>query len=202
VESESFGETDGESDSAGWSAGAGSTLSESESDGLSYLTDFDLDDDEKDERATRTTSRSASTSGSSSESGSRGRSRSTSRTVSSSVIPITSHEEFREETGRQFRTLEEEWERCVSVLHQLPKREAVVKVYAEPPVRIRIPDVEPEWPSKDLDRFRQRILEKCSYAQRRDVIEHQIEARKKAMTKWVDDAETGDRPFDVKSFRQ
>jgi hypothetical protein len=106
-------ETETWSDSDSTSESSTETESDSESEGSSmadsYLVDQNLDtldDDDIRQRVlggslSRSTSRSTSQASSSTTASSRGGSR--------SVVPITRHEEFREETGRTFYSLEKAW---------------------------------------------------------------------------------------------
>lgn len=74
----------------------------------------------------------------------RGKTRSRSRTEgrSQSTVFVTDHQEFPEETGRQFRSLEEEWEKLVARLFNLDRREALIKVFNRPTLDIHTPEVE------------------------------------------------------------
>src|SRR5690606_37638559 len=78
---------------------------------------------------------------------------STTRSYSTSEVPITEHEEFSEESGRQFYTLEEEWERVVALLHGLDKRQALVRIYNRGVLNILTPHVQPEQNDHRLRRF-------------------------------------------------
>lgn len=55
---------------------------------------------------------------------------------------ITEHEEFIEETGRTYWTVEEEWERLVARLMNLDRREAIIKAFNRRPMDIETPDIE------------------------------------------------------------
>jgi hypothetical protein len=54
---------------------------------------------------------------------------------------VTEHEPFREETSRQFRSLDEEWERLVARIMNLDRREALVKVMNGPVHEIVTPEI-------------------------------------------------------------
>ena len=54
---------------------------------------------------------------------------------------VTEHEEFQEETSRQFWTMEEEWERLVARIKNLDRREALVKIFNQPALDIVTPDL-------------------------------------------------------------
>ncbi len=74
---------------------------------------------------------------------SKGNTRSHARTEgrSQSTVYVTEHRKFMEETGRQFRTLEEEWEKLVARIMRLDRREALVKVFNRLTIDIRTPEV-------------------------------------------------------------
>lgn len=77
-------------------------------------------------------------------SGTSGRSMTHSRSWTRSVANafVTEHEEFVEETGRTYWTVEEEWEQLTARLMNLDQREAIVKVYNSRAIDIETPDVE------------------------------------------------------------
>jgi len=135
-----------------------------------------------------------------SSSGSRGSSRS--HGSSRSVVPITRHEEFIEETSRQFYGLDEEWEDRISKVHGLPKREALVRVYGGPVLHIRTPEVEPERIDERLERFQTTVLERCPQVKTAAVVALQIEGRRREIAALAEATETAGRPFEVKSFRE
>ena len=193
VESQSWSESDSESETDGWSQGTTAGGSAMESEGL-------LGGDN--EVATRSRSRSEQSASSSGESGSRGRSSSNSRGGSRSVVPITRHEEFHEESGRQFWSLDEEWEQHVARLHQLGKREALIKVYNRPVLQVLTPEVNPEQRDRRWERFRLQALERCRYVKPVTVVVSEIEARRNELKALVENTETQGRPVDIKSFRE
>jgi hypothetical protein len=121
---------------------------------------------------------------------------------STSIVPITRHEEFREETSRQFWTLEEEWERLTARVHGLAKRQALVRIHNGPVIRIRTPDVREE-PSHGRDeRFKETILQTAHYAQPAPAVVREIERRRQDLKLLTQAAVDRDRPFDVKTFRE
>jgi hypothetical protein len=148
----------------------------------------------------RSDSRSAQSSSSTSESSSGNRGASQGRSRSRSVVPITSHEEFEEETGRQFWTIDEEWERLYGVLHGLSKRQALVKVYNRPVLHIVTPEIEAEQKDERLDRFQLSILENCPCAKPVDVVTAQIEERRHELALLTGRTETPRQK--VRSFRE
>lgn len=119
-----------------------------------------------------------STSSTSAESGSRGRGSSRSQSHSRSQVPITGHEEFEEETSRQFWSLEEEWERLIGRVHGLPKRHALVKVYNRPVLHIKTPHVDVEQDDGRLDRFMTAVMVRSPYARPVEVVAREIEDRR------------------------
>jgi hypothetical protein len=126
----------------------------------------------------------------------------TSRGTSRSVVPITRHEEFSEETGRQFYTLEEMRERFVALVHGLAKRQALIRIYNSEVLNIWTPDVQPERNDRRLERFRRAILEQCPHALPTEVVVAEIEARRLELAEIADTTEAAGRPFKVESFRE
>jgi hypothetical protein len=187
VESESHSESYSASEGLGRSRGTNSGNSDSES----WLDD-----------AVIAGHRSRSTSGSesSSDSESRGRSSSSGSSYSRSTVPITRHEEFQEETGRQFRSIEEEWERLIGLVHGLPKREALIRVYGRPVIQIVTPDVEPEQCDERLEAYRLKILDRSPHVKPTEVVVVEIEERRQKLANLIESSEG--HPFDVKSFRE
>lgn len=197
VETESSSETDSESETRSRSQGTSSGSSKSKGESWYEETPW-----ERDDAVTRTRSRSeqSSTSSSDAQSGSRGSS--STHGYSRSVVPITRHEEFHEETGRQFWTLEEDWEYLIGMVHELPKREALIKIYNSPVIHIVTPEIEREQHDARFDRFQVTVMERCPYVKPVDTVTVQIEERRKELTAMTEAAETGGRPFKVKSFRE
>jgi hypothetical protein len=193
VESKSWSDSEGDSDTDSWSRGTGSGLSEMDGESLP---------DGNQESATRSRSRTVQSSSSSGESGARGHSTSHSSGGSSSLVPITRHEEFQEETSRQFWSLDEEWEQHVALVHGLAKREALIKVYNRPVIHVVTPEIEPERCDERLEQFQLKVMEQCPYVQPVETITVQIEDRRKEIRALVEKTETGDRPFKVESFRE
>ena len=197
VKTDSYSESESESEGWGHSSGSGSGFSDSE--GTSYLDDgsWDIRDE-----VTRSQSRSESSSESSSESDGGSTGSSSSHGHSTSRVPITRHEEFREESSRQFYSLEEEWERRTGILHGLPKRQALIKVYSRPVVHVVTPEIERERHDQRSDQFQVQVMERCPYVNSVETVTTQIEDRKKEIRALAEKTEAGDRPFKVKSFRE
>jgi hypothetical protein len=193
VESSSWLESGSEIQTDGWSRSESSGLVGGESE------TFGPDNDEW---TSRSESRSEQSSSSSAEAGSRGRSTSRASGGSQSVVPITRHEEFREETSRQFWTLEEEWEQLIGLLHGLRKRQAFIKVYNRPVVHIRTPEVEPEKTDERLQRYREKAFNHCPHVKTVDAVIVEVEERRKELASLTEASETADRPYDVKTFRE
>jgi hypothetical protein len=121
---------------------------------------------------------------------------------SRSVVPITRHEAFEEESGRQYWSLEEEWEERIGRVHGLAKREALIRIYNGPVVRIRTPDIEPERADERSARYHGAIMRESSNAAPVEAVERQIESRRRELAALGESAESGGRPLDVKSFRE
>ena len=179
VEGESHSDTD--TDSETWGESQGTTVGSAEGDGESWV-------DEVDNRFTHNRSRSSQTSASDSHSSGGSRASAQSRGYSRSRVPITRHEEFAEETSRQFYSLDEEWERYVAQVHQLGKREALVKVYNNSVQRIRTPTLEPEHTDQRLERFQTKVMVQCRYTKPVAAVVRQIEARRKELAAALTDA--------------
>lgn len=193
VESESWSDSEGDSQTDGRSRGTTSGSSESEGEGLLGDTN---------DVATRSRSRSEQLSSNSGESESRGRSSSRTRGGSRSRVPITRHEEFQEETGRQFWSMDEEWEQHVAQVHRLGKREALIKIYNRPVLQILTPEIDPEQCDQRWERFRLQVLERCRYVKPVTVVIQEIDERRKELAALVENTETQSRPIDIKSFRE
>jgi hypothetical protein len=192
VETESSSETESESDGWGRSDSSGSTSSQTEGESAWDESDATL----------RVRSRVDGTSSGRSESSSGSRGSSSTRGSSRSVVPITRHEEFEEETGRQFWSIDEEWEHLIGVVHGLPKRHALIKVYNRPVAQIVTPEIDRETTDKGLDRFRTEVLEECCYTKPVNVVVEEIESRRRELAELAEGAEEKKRPFKVKSFRE
>jgi hypothetical protein len=117
-------------------------------------------------------------------------------------VPITRHDEFQEETSRQFWSLDEEWEQHVALAHRLPKREALIRVYNRPVIHVVTPEVESEQKDGRWERFQTKVSERCRYVTPVTVVVREIGARRQELTALTDETETAGRPFDVKSFRE
>ena len=202
VETESWSDTDGETDASSDSVSYAEGLAVSE--GASYR----VDDDNRtagyrdQDIIGRSQSGSITWNSSRSSAVSRGSSHSASRGGSRSVVPITVHEEFHEETGRQFWSIEEEWEQRTAAVHQLGKRMAFVKVHDGPVEQIRTADVVEDHDQRGTARFRERMVANSPHVRPAPDVRQEIEDRHRSLRELVDKTEEGDRPFDIKSFRE
>ena len=202
VETESWSDSEGQTESS--SESDSTSDAGSESDSAAYA----VNDDNRhlgyrdDDIVNRTSSRGASHTASHSSSASRGTSRSATSGGSRSVVPITVHEEFREETGRQFYSLDEEWEKRISELHQLGKREAFLKVHNGAAVRIRTADVSDEHDERTAARFKEQLLAHSPHVQSSADVTQEIEDRRQSLRALVEQTEEAVRPLNVKSFRE
>lgn len=127
---------------------------------------------------------------------------STTRSYSTSEVPITEHEEFSEESGRQFYTLEEEWERVVALLHGLDKRQALVRIYNRGVLNILTPHVQPEQNDHRLRRFLLAAFKRNPNVLPVEKVVAEIEARRQELDALSEKAEHQGRPFNVESFRE
>jgi hypothetical protein len=193
VESASWSEGEGESDTDGWSRTA--TSARSAVEGESFP-------DSHEDRLTRSRSTSDQSSSNSGESRARGRSTSRSSGGSRTVTPITRHEEFQEESSRQFYSLDEEWERHVALVHRLTKRQALIRVYNHPVLHIVTPEIDPEQRDERWERYRTLVLERCRYVKPVRIVISEIDARRKELTALVETTEMQGQPVDLKSFRE
>lgn len=117
-------------------------------------------------------------------------------------MPITRHEEFLEESGRQFWSLDEEWEGLTATLHGLPKQEALIRAYNGPVLHVATPNIQPEQRDERLERFRTQVLQRCPNVKTIEVVTTEIETRQKQIAEAVKVAENEGRPSKVKSFRE
>jgi len=130
LQHESEAEGEGEADGEGWndvsidSAGGGNGVTDSDGTLVNTVT------------TTHSYGRSSG------RSGSRSASRNHIRTRGVSEAFVTQFQEFIEEGGRQFWSCSDQWEMLTARTMNLDKREALVKVYNEPVLDIRTPDVE------------------------------------------------------------
>jgi hypothetical protein len=192
VETDSFSESESDSESDGWSSSRSFGGSAAEADLFSA-----------DEEATgRSRSRGEVSSEANSDSRVRSRSGSTSRGRSSSRVPITRHEEFEEETGRQFWGLEEEWEGLTATVHGLPKQEALIRAYNGPVLHVATPNIQAEQCDERLERFRTQVLQRCPNVKTIEVVTTEIEARQKQIADAVEIVENEGHPSKFKSFRE
>ena len=100
---------------------------------------------------------------------------------SRSIVPITRHEEFREESSRQFWNLDEEWERLTARVHGLAKRQALVRIHNGPVIQIRTPDVSEEPSFGRVERFKRGVLKRSTYARPASAVVCEIEARREQL---------------------
>jgi len=121
---------------------------------------------------------------------------------SCSVVPVTLHEEFVEETGRTFYSLDEQWERRISLVHGLGKREAFIKIHNGTPLRFRTVDVPEFGDERQTHRFKTTILSRNPHVQTTREVEREIRERQRALDARVEAAEENGRPFKVRTFRE
>ena len=212
--SESVGESDteseGESESSGSSETTASGTQESGSQVYSVDEDTNLSSHEDDDIVTRTlgegSSESESESTSFSQTSQRSSSRSSSRQsgwtegTSRSVVPITRHEQFTEETGRQFWGIDEQWEELIAAVHQLGKREALVRLHNGPVLHIRTAEVQENTDERATNRFKERAVTRSPYVSTADEVVREIDVRRRRLADVAD--KQGGRPFNVKSFKE
>jgi hypothetical protein len=197
VETESAAES--ESDSESWSQSSGASSGSDDSESLSFQ-GFESDVEPEAMHHGRTRSRHESSS--TSESGGGGHGTTTTSGWSRSVVPITRHEEFTEETGRQFYSIEEEWERHVAIVHGLPRRHALIKVLHAPVMHITTPDMQVEQQDGRYARFQIAVQEECPSATAVSVVQLQIEERREEVLALGESGDTNGRPVPAKSFRE
>jgi hypothetical protein len=118
VESFSDSSTDSEGANDGWADGSA---------------DGTVDGGDRDSRSSHSNTQTASRGRSSARGATSGHSRST--------VFVTQHEEFPEETSRQFYSLDEEWERHVAAIMNLGHRQALVKVFKSKVQCITTPEI-------------------------------------------------------------
>ncbi len=111
---------------------------------------------------------------------------------------MTVHQEFHEETGRQFWSVEEEWEQRIAAVHQLGKREAFVKVHNDPVMRIRTADVSDGHDERGTARFKERVLVQSPHVRPAADVRQEIEDRRRSLHELVEKTEEAGRPFNVK----
>jgi hypothetical protein len=109
--------SDGSSSSDGWSDGSSSGTSQTDETLTNLL------------------------SSSSGWSNANGSSHSSAHGHSWSTAYVTEHEEFQEETSRQFLSLEEQWEALVARIKNLDRRETLIKIFNRPVLDIATPDL-------------------------------------------------------------
>jgi hypothetical protein len=196
-ESRSTGTSRGWAESRSWMTGKSASISESHSE-------VPLDSEYVPEE--HLFHHSLSHSESSSESGgwsdASGSSESESSGWSRSVVPITTHEEFREVSSIAYHSVADEWERQTARVFCLAKREALIKVFNAPPVQMRTRDVTPEKIDDRAARYRVRVLEASPCVQTAEAVQRQIDERRERLKSMVTQSEEQGRPFDVRSFRE
>ena len=202
VETETWSDSDGESESSGVSRSVaeGNQLAES----AVYATDDEtsLGTYADDDIVSRTLGQTVSGSSTSTESSSRSVQRSHSQGGSRSLVPITRHEEFREETGRTFYGVDEQWEAFTAAVHRLGKREALVRIHNGPVLHVRTADVAVDADDHAIRRFKDTVLSRCPNVQSARVVAQEIEERRRRMATVVDEAAAADRPFNVNTFKE
>jgi hypothetical protein len=196
VHTESGSEAESESDSWGTSSGS----SEGDTDGTSRQHRGDRTPDPEDEMLGVSEGRSRSSSSSESSGGSR--SLSTTRGWSRSVVPIVTHSEFHEETGRVWHSLEDERHRHLAKVVNLAHREVLFRLQNGPVQHIRTPDVAPERIDARFHEFHEQVMRKCPEVLPASVVVERIEERRKQLTGLVEASEDKGRPFQVRSFRE
>ena len=202
VESESWSATDSASES--------SSISESEadvvatSDGAAYAPDADGYIGSTDDYITsRTLTRSSTQSTGLASSRSHSAQHSATNAGSRSRTPVTVHEEFREETGRQFASLEEELERFTAQVHRLPKREAFVRFYNGPVMHVRTAEVTEPGDARQALRFKRRLLAKSPHAASAEEAAREIEERRRRLAELVAHRAEATQPRGARrSFRE
>ena len=202
VTTESFSETENDSASDAFSDSWGTSETESSSQGIAFDGDPATYRSDDEFRWSASCGTSLTTSSSRSISQSRSRQQGRSSGGSTSIVPITRHEEFQEETGRQFFSVEEEWEQRIAALHQLPKREAFLKVYNQPVQRIRTPDVEPERLDRATARFGERARRESPYVTPVETVRTEITARAKRIEVLVGQSTDARFPEEARTFRE
>jgi hypothetical protein len=137
IESYSEAESDADADSDGWSEGTSSGSQSGVTDSSATRTSGDLTD----ETVAHASSSLNSSSSSRGSSGSRSRSHAKSSGRSRSTQFVTEHEEFQEETNRQFWPLDEQWEKLVGRIMNLERREALIKGFNRSTIDIATPEI-------------------------------------------------------------
>lgn len=202
VETESWSDTEGEADGNAWSESSSTATHEGE--GVAYGIDDDNRYGRHDEEDVvgRSQTSGSSRSASSSSSGSRSSSQSHASGGSKSLVPIMRHEEFHEETGRQFFGIDEQFEECVARVHGLAKREALIRIYNGPVVCVRTPNVTVEQHRKPTDRFQTQLLEACRCVQPVTAVNQEIEERRQRMAQLIEGAVEPCLREPIRTFRE
>ncbi|HVZ23398.1 MAG TPA: type IV secretion system DNA-binding domain-containing protein [Vicinamibacterales bacterium] len=199
VQNESWSESGGSSETSGRSTSA--SVSSSESETASYRGEGIVlgSPNELDTWSRTNGSSNALVEGSSS---SRVSSQASGSSGSRSVVPVTLHEEFVEETGRTFYSLEEQWERRISLVHGLAKREVFVKIHNSEPIRFRTVDVPEFRDERQTEQFKTTILSRSPHVQATAAVDREIRERQRALDARVEAAEEDGRPFAIRTFRE
>lgn len=179
VETESWSETD----SSGESSSSSSTTNSSTSSSSTQT--FEGDDESDDDAVTHALQQGVSEMQGHSASRSLSTTRSSASGGSRSTVPITRHEEFQEETGRTYWGIDEQFEALIARVHQLPKREALVRVFNGPVLHIVTPDVREEHDERARERFRDKALKACCHVKSTDEVRAEIDARRGELEKLV-----------------
>jgi hypothetical protein len=190
VETESWSDSNSESESSGWSSGNSESRGESDSHPA-----------DRDDLADHTLTTSIGEGISRLESGALSSGHSNTHGGSRSIVPITRHEQFQEETGRQYWGIEEQWEHLISAVHQLRKREALIRIHSGPVSHVTTPDVPTDSDKHAAARFKDKTLAVCPYVRPAADVALEIQSRREQMNETVQEKEEAGRPFDVKSFR-
>jgi hypothetical protein len=137
VETYSESTSDGESESDGWSSGSSHGGGQTQGDSSSQRLAQDLTD----ETLTHTFATSSSYLDSHGSSGVYSTSHARAQGRSWGTQFVTEHDEFKEETSRQYWPLEEQWEKLIARLMNLDRREAMIKVFNRPMIDITTPEI-------------------------------------------------------------
>ena len=127
--------------------------------------------------------------------------RSQTRGGSRSIVPVTRHEEFQEETGRTYWSIDEQWEGVFARVHGLSPREAFVRVRNGPVFHITTAEVRDRLQRPEIERFVRKVL--TGHPNVRSTAEalREIDERRQRLLGSVQESERRRRPADVKTFR-
>lgn len=195
IETQSWTESSGDTESEAWGRSTSSSRNGSESALYDVDDEWNLSTYEDEDILSRTLASSTSDVESASHSSSLGRTRSRTIGGSRGTVPMTEHEEFEEETGRQFWSVEEQWEELTSAVHRLGKREALVRIYNGPVHHVCTADVVDRIDERANMRFADTICAASPYARRvADVLE-EIDGRRRRLQGF-------ERPQPIRSFKE